>query len=164
MWKKIAYWVLVLIWLVVIFNFSAMTGANSDGQSKGFIESIATGVAHISAKLGMLEKEPTEKQIQNFAIKLNPLIRKVAHGTIYFVLAILLLLALFTNQKTFGRNMLITLAICFLYSLTDEWHQTFIPGRTGKFVDCLIDTLGVIIGGLVYLVPIKIFEKKKAEK
>lgn len=161
MWKKIACWMLVLIWLVVIFCFSAMNGASSDGQSKGFIESIATGVAHISAKLGMLEKEPTEKQIEQFARKINPIVRKIAHGTVYFVLAVLLLLALFTDNKTFGRNMLIVLAICFFYSLTDEWHQTFIPGRTGKFVDCLIDTLGAVIGCLLYLLPVKIFTKKK---
>lgn len=161
MWKKIVCWVLVIIWLVVIFNFSAKNGASSDGQSKRFIENIATGIAHISAKLGMIESEPTEAQIEKLATKINPFIRKVAHGTVYFVLAVLVMFALFTKPVSFERNMLITIIVCFIYSLSDEYHQTFIPGRSGMFIDCLIDTLGAVIGCFVYLIPLKIFDKNK---
>ena len=46
--------------------------------------------------------------------------------------------------------------ICFIYSLTDEYHQLFINGRTGQFSDCLIDTLGAIIGMIIlYIIKTK---------
>jgi VanZ family protein len=41
-----------------------------------------------------------------------------------------------------------TIAFCFLYSTTDEIHQTFVLERTGQLLDCMIDTLGAIIGSI----------------
>ncbi|HEX8924066.1 MAG TPA: VanZ family protein [Patescibacteria group bacterium] len=37
----------------------------------------------------------------------------------------------------------------YLYSLTDEFHQTFVKGRTGKFTDTLIDLIGITVGSLL---------------
>ena len=36
-----------------------------------------------------------------------------------------------------------------LYAATDEWHQTFVPGRAGQFQDVLIDACGALIGALL---------------
>lgn len=36
-----------------------------------------------------------------------------------------------------------------MYSLTDEYHQSLVPGRTPSLVDCGIDTLGATLGMLV---------------
>ena len=52
--------------------------------------------------------------------------------------------------------MLLVMLICFLYSLTDEYHQYFVPGRTSLFTDCLIDTTGSIIACVIYSVVKKI--------
>src|SRR5205823_10555831 len=35
------------------------------------------------------------------------------------------------------------------YSLADEFHQTFVPGRTPSLADCGIDTTGAALGALV---------------
>ena len=45
---------------------------------------------------------------------------------------------------------LISLLICYIYSCTDEFHQLFIPGRSGKLVDTFIDLFGSAIGVFSY--------------
>jgi VanZ family protein len=39
-----------------------------------------------------------------------------------------------------------SILIAYLYGISDEIHQLFIPGRTSKFTDTLIDLLGIFIG------------------
>lgn len=41
---------------------------------------------------------------------------------------------------------LIPLIICLLYSISDEFHQLFIVGRSGEVRDVLIDTIGALTG------------------
>jgi hypothetical protein len=45
---------------------------------------------------------------------------------------------------------------CFLvavvFSLTDEYHQSFVPGRHASFADCGIDSIGAALGILAYSV------------
>jgi VanZ family protein len=44
------------------------------------------------------------------------------------------------------------LAATFLVAGSDEWHQTFLPGRTGQFSDVLLDTVGgAVVCGLVWV-------------
>lgn len=37
----------------------------------------------------------------------------------------------------------------YIFGVSDEIHQSFIPGRTAKFSDTLFDLLGIIVGFLV---------------
>ena len=41
---------------------------------------------------------------------------------------------------------MISISFCFLYACTDEIHQLFVVGRTGRFTDVLIDTCGSFTG------------------
>ena len=50
--------------------------------------------------------------------------------------------------------------ITVLYALSDEFHQLFIPGRTGRLKDVCIDSIGMLIGFLC----IYIFNKIKGGK
>lgn len=43
-----------------------------------------------------------------------------------------------------------------LYACTDEFHQLFVPGRTGQIFDVLVDTLGATFGCLLVLGILKI--------
>ena len=69
---------------------------------------------------------------------------KLAHMISYGVLAIAIFLAWSEQQKnsTPQTVMLLTLAFCFLYGISDEFHQSFIPGRTVSFYDLLADGTG----------------------
>jgi hypothetical protein len=41
------------------------------------------------------------------------------------------------------RNLVIAATLCLLFAISDEYHQTFIPGRGGTWSDVAIDSLGV---------------------
>ncbi len=46
------------------------------------------------------------------------------------------------------RNVLLSLAICLLFAISDEYHQTFVPGRGGTWTDVAIDGLGALLAAL----------------
>ncbi len=73
--------------------------------------------------------------------------RKCAHLTEYGIFALLVWRAIHQPRPGLPKpwlwkEMVITLAVVFLYSTTDEYHQSFVPTRTPLFSDCLIDTTG----------------------
>ena len=85
----------------------------------------------------------------------HQLTRKIAH----FILFGLLGAAWYYYLRALGRftpgfTSLGSLLFVFLYALIDEFHQTFIPGRSGQFSDILLDTaaglVGIIIFGTIY--------------
>lgn len=49
--------------------------------------------------------------------------------------------------------------ICLLYAASDEWHQSFVPGRSAKPMDVAIDMAGVLIAAftLPYFLALKSF-------
>lgn len=38
----------------------------------------------------------------------------------------------------------------FLYGLSDEWHQSFVPGRQVELGDLLADGIGGFLGGMIF--------------
>jgi VanZ family protein len=38
-----------------------------------------------------------------------------------------------------------------VYACTDEFHQTFIDGRTGKFSDVMVDAIGFVSSGVLVM-------------
>ena len=47
---------------------------------------------------------------------------------------------------------------CIAYAGIDEWHQLYVPGRSGMLRDVYIDSLGVIVGVLVTLLIVKMIQ------
>jgi VanZ family protein len=75
-------------------------------------------------------------------------IRKLGHWTEYGVLSMLLLWAL-KNDSDKGwewRHACWTLLFIFMYAISDELHQTFVPSRTASAGDVMIDVFGGICG------------------
>ena len=67
---------------------------------------------------------------------------------------------LFYNADiTFGiksKKIIIVLCVCFLYAISDEIHQIFVPGRAGRWYDVLIDTTGAYLGYIMCILFKKI--------
>lgn len=66
------------------------------------------------------------------------LVKKSSHFVAYAIVALL-------ARRAFGSSPLATplaLLLTFLYAVSDEYHQTFVPGRHGNWIDVLIDTAG----------------------
>ena len=75
------------------------------------------------------------------------IVRKFAHFFEYAVLGFLIGCALFLSRKRFSP---ITAVICSaLYSISDEIHQYFVPGRACRIFDVGVDTLGALTGTLI---------------
>ncbi len=68
------------------------------------------------------------------------LVKKSAHAIGYGLLALSYLYAL---PK---KNYFLAWLLAVLYSLTDEFHQSFVPGRTPSLIDVFVfDNLGAVI-------------------
>lgn len=74
--------------------------------------------------------------------------KKTAHVTEYAILYFLVFRAIshkFSLKKNLSRLALPTLIFTLLYSCSDEYHQSFVPGRHMKLMDVGFDTLGMLI-------------------
>jgi VanZ family protein len=72
------------------------------------------------------------------------LVRKAAHFTEYGVLALLAARAFRTSHKLKLRQLwwLAAFALVACVALVDEYHQSFLPSRTGTIYDSLLDMTG----------------------
>lgn len=72
------------------------------------------------------------------------------HGVEYGVLGWLLLGSLTLSFPTLSRRTLVTLAFagCLLYAVSDEWHQSFVPGRDSSAMDLAADAAGGLLGSV----------------
>ena len=48
------------------------------------------------------------------------------------------------------KYVLLASIICIIYALTDEFHQTFIDGRSGQISDVFLDSSGSLIATVVF--------------
>jgi VanZ family protein len=66
---------------------------------------------------------------------------QVGHFTGYAILGTLMVFAVGPRRMTV-RVALVLLLACSLYGVSDEYHQSFVPGRTPDPVDWAVDTAG----------------------
>src|SRR5918992_5941545 len=59
-------------------------------------------------------------------------LRKLAHVTEYAILTVLLVIGLRLHKRRDAHTFIIAALIAILYAFSDEWHQTFVPGREGS--------------------------------
>lgn len=132
--KWLRYWWPALVWAVMISVFS--TGLfKSDNTGHVIIPILRFFLAHASAET--LEF-------------LHHIIRKCGHLTEYFILSMLILRGIRAGQKGLHlRWVLVTILIVACYASLDEYHQSFVPGRTAAVGDVLIDTTGGIAAQIV---------------
>ena len=157
--KAIITWGVVILWAILIFFMSNMDTNESNGKSMKSIDKAIESTLVITNKTGITDKHPSNKKMEKVIKKLNQPLRKVAHASEYLVFTIILIIAL-SNTRVQGKKIyIIAILICFIYACTDEYHQTFVKGRTGQFTDTLIDTLGGVIGCLLVIIKNKLLKK-----
>ena len=77
-------------------------------------------------------------------------VRKSIHLTEYAVLGWLLWRSATTrNWQSRVATVAFAMAMAIAFAGLDEWHQTFIPGRSGRLLDVGIDTVGAAVGLLL---------------
>lgn len=153
---KVILVILLLGTFLIIFKFSNQTGEESGGISKKITEMITKNIESIQN----LEKNEKKEKLDH----IEHIIRKIAHFTIYTIVGLLMMgvLTIYHKEKSFKIR--ISLIIGVLYAILDEIHQAFIPERTARVTDVIIDACGVILGILLVMTIEKLAQKVKKEK
>lgn len=131
--KRVILTILTIIWMVCIFNFSNEPAVESTESSQSFTKSTIINIYKL------FNSNASEEELNNIVELLDTPVRKLGHFTEYLILGVLVYLTLRAYNI---NNIYIAIAICFLYSCSDEFHQMFVEGRNGNLIDVSIDTLG----------------------
>jgi VanZ family protein len=142
-------WGLVLGWMALIFILSAQPGVQSAALSGGITEFIK-GTVEVLAPGADINIE-----------LLSHFVRKNAHFFAYLLLGVLALNALRRSGRKGWKSAAAAFAICVLYSISDEFHQLYVPGRSGQISDVILDSFGALTGIGVYLLAAKQKIKKR---
>lgn len=129
--RSILAWSGVVLWMGLIFYLSHQPASESNGMSRMVAESF----------LRLLSASPSAELIETT----NRILRVLAHGTSFFILALLVAVAFKEVQVIDLPNAVLTLIFCLLYAALDEWHQSVVPGRSSEWVDFLTDGAGIIL-------------------
>jgi VanZ family protein len=74
---------------------------------------------------------------------------KIMHFAAYFVMGVLTWRSIRHFENRAIILALLSIAFSSLYGWSDEWHQSFVAGRSSEFMDWLADTIGAVFA--VYL-------------
>lgn len=149
--KKVIKGLVVILCMVIIFLFSTDNSVESTKKSNRVIIEVTS----------FFKLDLSKKQQQHVIDMFFVPVRKMAHFFIYFVLGIALVSFLREFSIPIRKLLLLSIFLAFLYACTDEFHQLFVPGRSGQIIDVLLDTFGASVGVFIYYL---IFHKKLKEK
>lgn len=128
--NRLTRWLPVAAWALLIFTFS--TGWFSGEHTAGMLLPL----------LDFFFPDASPETIQT----VNHVVRKCAHFCEYLVLSVLLYRALRGGGRSRVVAACASIAIAGVYSLSDEFHQIFVPGRVAALTDCLVDVSGAAAG------------------
>jgi VanZ family protein len=128
--KKLAleYWVPLLLWILVIYNFSTDAFSSSE-TSRVIIPILRFFFPHLT---------PQE------LILWHGVIRKLAHITEYFILTLFVYRSLKHEQLDLVQVKVTTITFVLLAASLDELHQRFTAFRTPSPVDVAYDCFGAV--------------------
>ena len=140
--KKIINIILLITWMIIIFLMSSFPGNESSEQSN-FIVNIIIKLFNIS----------------NLEL-LGYIVRKLAHISEFFILGLL-----FINlMKLYNKRLYLGIIFSYIYAITDELHQLFIPDRSCQITDTLIDLIGIVIAYVLYILIKRITDRNNSIK
>jgi hypothetical protein len=150
--------ILAIIWMGVIFMFSAQVSDESKSSSNKVTSAVVNTV--ISIKKENISEEKRQKIIEDKTF----IVRKTAHFTEYFILGLIFILYLQTKEKLAPKYIILAIIFCVLYATGDEIHQLFVDGRSCKIMDILIDTCGSSLAILGFTSIYKLTTNLKKQK
>ena len=93
---------------------------------------------------------PTISTVDSYAIDF--VFKKIAHFIEYAILSVLIYRA--------TKNLKLSIILSILYAISDEFHQSFVPGREPRVRDVIIDSVGSVAGAIIWT---RLFLKTKAK-
>ena len=148
--KRILFIIILLTAFWAIFNFSEQNGYDSGSLSLKFTSKIVNIISRF--------KTLSVAQKLHYIQRLHPIIRKLAHFSIYMVVGFSMMGFMCTFDIRNIIKVIISFFIGVLYAIGDEIHQYFVPGRSASVTDVGIDSLGVFTGIFILVVIIVFIE------
>ena len=136
---------------VTIFGFSNQNSETSAGLSQKVTNFVVEFVPSI--------KNMPEKEKEQAEYRIEKIIRKIAHYSIYTLVGILLMALMTTYKIKELDRIAISMIIGVIYAATDEIHQAFVPGRGPLVTDVILDSMGVLTGIFIVILVYKIICK-----
>ena len=129
-----------LAMMYVIYGFSA--------QDAGASSNLSYQVSYKIVEIGneILDKGLDETQIADCAGQIGYPVRKLAHMTEYFLLAVAVSFPFYVYGLRGFPLMLVAGFICVAFAAGDEYHQSFVAGRGPSVKDVGIDSIGAFFG------------------
>ena len=132
-----------LFMMYIIINFSSQTGGESASLSYRVSKIIVLAYNKI------LNKGYSNEILNELIFLIHPFVRKTAHFTEYFVLALTVTVPLYVYRIR-GIFLFFTGGIfCILFAFLDEYVQSFVLGRSSSLKDVGIDSSGALSGILI---------------
>lgn len=157
--------VLAIMWMCIIFAFSAQTKEESGAVSNSFTYQI------VSSTRTFFNLDLSDARVKEIADAIEGFVRKAAHMTEFGVLSVLLFIWIGQWEMGLLRRGLTASGAAAVYAATDEIHQLFVPGRAGRFSDVCIDSAGAVLGVVVFVLIVKLItvirtlrEKREARR
>ncbi len=147
--------------LFLIFGFSAQ-----DGESSGSL-SFQVSLFLVRLFSPLIPAVQSEDILIEYAELIHLYVRKAAHMTEYFLLALSLQLPLaawLSRFLTWKWRIAAGTVLTILLAALDEYHQTFVPGRSGNLTDVCIDSVGAIAASIILYVFFTILHKRLARQ
>lgn len=152
-----------IVMLYLIFSFSSQTGDVSSQLSYKVSYQIVTIGSEI------MNKDISENGVDYYIDKIHGPVRKLAHMTEYFCLAVAIAFPFYVYGLRGFSLLIVAGVICFCCACADEYYQSMVSGRTPAKRDVAVDCIGAFFG--IMLVRIVCFtallgntSKKKRQK
>ncbi|MBE5861177.1 MAG: VanZ family protein [Butyrivibrio sp.] len=129
-----------IIMMCLIFTFSSQDADTSSALS------YKVGVEVLTVTNDVFDQGWTMSHIAALSEQYQHYIRKLAHFTEYLILAITVAFPLYVYGVRGISLIFMAGFICVGYACLDEYHQSFIAGRTPMKKDIAIDSIGSFIG------------------
>ena len=152
--KRIIFSILIIINCIVIFKFSSQDSERSNETSGVVVNRVVNTISTVNKKV----KKESIKDTVTF------MVRKCAHFSIYTLLGIWLMNLTNTFDISTKRKILMCVLFGILYASSDEFHQSFVGGRSPEVRDVCIDTCGVLFGNILVIIFGKIISVIKRPK
>lgn len=129
-----------LILMYAIYNFSAQPAEVSSQLS------FQVSCKLVEAADYVLDANLEQWEVEDWATRIHFITRKLAHMTEYFALAVAVSFPLYVYGVHGIWLMLLAGLICVGFACGDEYHQSFVDGRSPSMKDVAIDSFGVFWG------------------
>ncbi len=129
-----------LLLMYMIYSFSAQDAETSSALS------YEVSYTMVEAGNVVLDAGLQPNEISSLATRFNGVVRKLAHMTEYFALAIAVAFPLYVYGLHWLPLMFVAGLFCVAFACTDEYHQSFVSGRGSTVRDVLIDSFGIFWG------------------